>query len=109
VIRAIETMADEQGIKTLKLTGPNKTQHYPADWIAGAEYENKESGNANDNDDNDDDYLNQTPDYTQDDDLDDQQAYESIDQDKINDLLVEPGGTNAYVNPTDNQVQQEQV
>ena len=37
VIRAIETMADQQGIKTLKLTGRNKTQLYPADWIAGVE------------------------------------------------------------------------
>jgi hypothetical protein len=43
VIRAIETMADEQGIKTLKLTGRKKTPIYPADWIAGVEYKNNET------------------------------------------------------------------
>jgi hypothetical protein len=31
VIRAVETMADEQGIKTLKITGRNKIPIYPAD------------------------------------------------------------------------------
>jgi hypothetical protein len=35
VIQAVEAMADEQDIKTLKLTGRNKIPIYPADWIAG--------------------------------------------------------------------------
>jgi hypothetical protein len=113
VIRAIETMAEQQGIKTLKLTGRNKTQLYPADWIAGVEYEDEQNDeNTTDNDDNDDndvDYQDRIPDYTQDDELDDQQEYESIDQDEIDDLLAEPGGTNIEVNPTEDQVQQEQV
>jgi hypothetical protein len=39
-------MAEEQGIKTLKLTGRNKISILPADWIEGAEYErNKDKNN----------------------------------------------------------------
>jgi hypothetical protein len=111
VIRAIETMAKEQGIKTLKLTGRNKTQLYPADWMAGVEHEDKTENNIKDeeNEENDVDYAIQAPDYDQDDELDDQQAYDTIDQNKIDDLLAEPGRTNEDVNPTDRAEQQEQV
>jgi hypothetical protein len=74
VVRAIETMAEEQGIMTLKLTGQNKTQLYPADWIAGVKYED-ENENTIEDEENDDDYPEKAPDYEQDDELDDQQAY----------------------------------
>jgi hypothetical protein len=106
VIRAIETMAEEQGIKTLKLTERNKTQLYPADWIAGVEYEDENENNIED-EENDDDYPEKTPDYEQDDELDDQQAYDTIDQHDIDDLLAEPGRTNEDASPTDRVEQQE--
>jgi hypothetical protein len=41
VIQAVETMAEEQKVKTLKITGRNKIPIYPANWIAGVEYDAK--------------------------------------------------------------------
>ncbi len=38
VIKAVEAMAEEQGIKSLKLQNRRKTIFYPADWIAGVDY-----------------------------------------------------------------------
>jgi hypothetical protein len=73
IICAIKTMADKQGIKTLKLTGQNKTPIYRADWIEGVEYnDNKDNNNINDGKHNDEEYLDEIPDYTFDDKLDDQ-------------------------------------
>ena len=36
VIKAVEALAKQQGITTLKLEGRNKIPLHPADWIAGA-------------------------------------------------------------------------
>ena len=41
VINAVETMAENQGIKSLKMGNRNKNNIYPADWIAGVEYEHQ--------------------------------------------------------------------
>ncbi|MGC9260522.1 MAG: hypothetical protein ACP5I8_10685, partial [Phycisphaerae bacterium] len=41
VIKAVEAMAEEQGIKSLKLQNRRKTIFYPADWIAGVDYMNE--------------------------------------------------------------------
>ena len=49
VINAVESMAENQGIKSLKMSNRNKSNFYPADWIAGVEYEHQN------NDDNGDD------------------------------------------------------
>jgi hypothetical protein len=38
VINAVQTMAEAQGIKSLKLQNRRKTIFYPADWIAGVDY-----------------------------------------------------------------------
>ena len=40
-INAVEAMAAEQDIKTLKLQGRNKEPLFPADWIAGVDYKTK--------------------------------------------------------------------
>ena len=56
VIKAVETMAEEQGIKTLKITRRNKVPLFPADWIAGVDYEGDQNENTENNDDEDDDY-----------------------------------------------------
>jgi hypothetical protein len=50
-IKAVETMAAEQGIKSLKLQGRNKVNLFPADWIAGVDYEDN-----NDDDDEEEEY-----------------------------------------------------
>jgi hypothetical protein len=66
MIRAVKTMAKEQGIKTLQLTGRNKIPIYPANWIAAVEYEENEKENenkANEDKNNEKDYRNEAPDY----------------------------------------------
>ena len=90
VIKAVETMAEEQGIKTLKITGRNKIPLFPADWIAGVDYEGDQNENTENNDDEDDDYQ-QNDEY----DIDlEEEAYDRIDQEEIDDLLAEPGQRN---------------
>jgi hypothetical protein len=84
VIAAVEAMADEQGIKTLKLQGRNKVRLYPADWIEGVEYEE----NENENDEN---YSDEEDDYPFDDEINDEEAFDRIDQAEIDELLAEPG------------------
>jgi hypothetical protein len=54
VIQAVKAVADEQGIKTLRLTGHNKIPIYPANWIAGVEYDDN---NENENEHNDQEDL----------------------------------------------------
>ncbi|MGC8506608.1 MAG: hypothetical protein ACP5NK_07925, partial [Thermoplasmata archaeon] len=50
VIRAVETMAEEQGIKSLKLQNLCTTTLFLSDYIAGVEYNNEN----HDHDDEDD-------------------------------------------------------
>jgi hypothetical protein len=42
VIQAVKNLALQQGITTLKLTNNTRHNIYPADWIAGVEYEDTE-------------------------------------------------------------------
>ena len=46
VIKAVENLAIEQGINTLKITGRNTQPLYPADWIEGVEYNQNDHGDA---------------------------------------------------------------
>ena len=67
VIKAVEDMAEKQGIKTLKIKGKNKQPILPVNWIAGVEYDfdkldDNDAGDAdnenydpNEEDDGDDD------------------------------------------------------
>jgi hypothetical protein len=49
VIDAVNKMAAKQGIKSLKVQNRRKVNFFPADWIAGVDYE----PNNNENDNND--------------------------------------------------------
>jgi hypothetical protein len=117
VIRAVKTMADEQGIKTLKITGRNKIPIYPADWIAGVEYD---ADTDNEQEHNDEAYPIQALDYNFDEELEDENAYDRIDQDEIDELnddaynrvdqeeideiMAEPGQGNQDANPVDRRI-----
>ena len=48
VIKAVEQMAMEQGIKNLKLEGRNKVPNIPANWISGVDYKKDYKDNKND-------------------------------------------------------------
>ena len=39
VIKTVEEVAERQNMKSLKVTGRNKTLILPANWIAGVDYE----------------------------------------------------------------------
>ena len=97
VIAAVEAMAEEQGVKSLKVEGRNRVELLPADWIEGVDY--------NVNDDDDDDEPPGLEDDSDDDDDDD--------NDDDDDEVIEIGGSNeeaddsdddddSEVNPTDN-------
>jgi hypothetical protein len=97
VIRAVERMGEEQGIKSLKMQNLNKTLFYPADWIAGVDYEKRtdEEIDQNVDDYNDDDYVppaddNDDIEYVNDDEIDDEDRYDRVDQEEIDELLSEP-------------------
>jgi hypothetical protein len=46
VIQAVENMAIQQGLTTLKFTNRTAPSIYPADWIAGVDYEEDDSGDS---------------------------------------------------------------
>ena len=108
VIKAVETMAIEQGIKTLKITGRNKIALFPADWIAGVDYE--EAPQLEDETDDDEDYTDDGDEEDYEDELDDEQAYDRVDQSEIDEILAEPGPTyeETEANPTVNEDDEEE-
>ena len=84
VIQAVERMGEEQGIKSLKLQNCRKTIYYPADWIAGVNYDDDNENEDENYDPNDEENENYE------DDFDDDGAYDRIDQDELDELLAEP-------------------
>ena len=107
VVKAVEAMATKQGITSLKFADRKKRStddgvaFYPADWIAGVDYEEPENENE---DEGDAEYNAPNKDnYDYEDELDDDYYYDRVDQDEIDDLLNEPGDntTEQEANPND--------
>jgi hypothetical protein len=89
VIRSVERMADEQGIKSLKIQNRNLSKLYPVDWIAGVDYD-KDAMDS----DPPPSMWDITPyeeklDTDLDAELDDEDFYDPIEQDEIDDILAE--------------------
>jgi len=78
VIQAVEDMATKQNIKSMKLTGRNKSNILPTDWIVGVEYDPQDE--TEDEDDENYEY--------EDDDEEDLEDYDKIDQNEIDDVLA---------------------
>ena len=76
-------MATAQSIKYLKLEGCNKVQIFPADQISGVYYEENNYDKGND-----DKYVDEEQDYEYDNELEDEQAYDRSDQEKIDKILL---------------------
>jgi len=57
VIKAVEQMGAEQGVKSLKLQNSQKDIFYPIDWIAGVDYDELNQNNDELNQNNDDDKI----------------------------------------------------
>jgi hypothetical protein len=105
VIQAVKAMADKQGIKTLKITGRNRIPIYPADWIAGVEYD-ADNENEIDNEHNNKGYPEQEPDYDYDAELDDDKEYDRIDQDEIDKIMAKPDQGDQDPNPVNRIIQE---
>ena len=39
IIKAVESLGEKQGVKTLKIVGKNKQPILPVDWVAGVDYD----------------------------------------------------------------------
>ena len=87
VIQAMENLAYKQGIKSLKLTGKNKTQLLPNDWVEGVQYEYDDDNYDKDTDGYDYDNDN-------DDDIDDDEQYDAIEQDEIDHITNDNDNNN---------------
>jgi hypothetical protein len=75
-------MGEEQEMKSLKLQNRRKDIFYPADWIAGVDYDE-------DINENDDDYEPEPEDNNEDDnEIADDEAYDRVDQAELDELLA---------------------
>jgi len=108
VIKAVEAMAAEQNIKTLKLTGRNKQPLFPADWIAGVDYETESETEPETESEDDEEYTDDTDEDDDGDDLDDEDTYDTVDQAEIDELYAEPG-QHQDTNPTDSNQNNDQA
>ena len=89
VIKAVKQMAAEQKIKSLKITGRNKVPLFPANWVAGVDYDGDNPCGDNEEPEPDDE-CDYEMDQPVDDDFDDDDC-DCIDQDEIDELVAEPG------------------
>ncbi|WP_288992819.1 polyprotein of Ty1/Copia retrotransposon [uncultured Marinobacter sp.] len=110
VIKAVETMAYQQGFKSLKFKNRNGIIYHDADWIAGVDYDDDEE-----NEDNDEQYYD-----NEDEEIEDQlEQYEQIDPDEIDDIIqdarqntnpnVQQGNANANEQELEHPEEQQRV
>jgi hypothetical protein len=81
-------MAIQQGIATLKVTGRNQQPLYPADWIAGVEYEaeyGQNHQNQNEAENHDDDYVEDEEEFIEAE-IENEEIYDRIDPTEVDDL-----------------------
>ena len=100
VIQAVESLAEARGIKqNYKFTNRHGILFYPANWIAGVDYNNLPE---NIDEENDDDYDPDEDDEDDDEYYDeDEDDYDRVDQDELDELLADDS------NPTDSDTQQD--
>ena len=104
VIRAVEKMAEEQGVKSLKITGRNKQLLHPAHWVAGVDYDNNNENQAENEEENDEDFIPDEETYPEDDDMVEEDYYDRIDQSEIDEIFADSGlSENCNSNPTDDE------
>ncbi len=86
VIKSVENLAEEQDIKSLKITGKNKIPLLPADWIAGVDYEPCD-GQCDEADEDDSKYKQFKPSYGYEEALDDDEQFAPVTEDEIGELI----------------------
>ncbi len=102
VIQAVEAMGLRQGIKSLKIKNKGKTIFYPADWIAGVDYEEDLNPQSDDDDDDDSDYSysSESDDESLDSDDSELDDDDTIDPDALDDVEERPQPKDTMANPT---------
>jgi hypothetical protein len=107
VIKAVEKLAAQRGIKSLKLESRTCNIFHPANWIAGVDYKDDEI--ENDENENEDYEADPNDGYKHDEELEDEQHYDRVDQEELDELLAEPGSqsSNDDTNPN-NKVEAEE-
>ena len=94
VIKAVNALAEEQGIKSLKIESKNKVPIMPADWIAGVDteeaQEENEANEVDEDDPQDRDYQEpQNTRYEYERDINNEGKFEAIDDDELAELLAD--------------------
>lgn len=90
IIKLVEKMGYDQGIKLLKLSNRKKNIFYPSEWTEGKDQE----------EDDNYEYIEENDDSK--DDINDEELYDCVDQEEINELLAEPEGINKEKETDDN-------
>ena len=102
VIKAVAKMAEEQGDKSLKITGRNKQILHPAHWVAGVDYDNNNENQSENEEENDEDFIPDEETYPEDDNMVKEDCYDQIDQAEIDEIFADSGRSeNNSSNPTD--------
>ena len=81
VIKAVETMAHQQGFKELKFKNRHKQVFHDADWIAGVDY----ADTADEDEEDDEAYTDSGAGENEEDDMDDNE-YDPIDEQEIDEF-----------------------
>ena len=104
IIKAVEKMAEEQGIKSLKITGHNKQLLHLAHWVAGVDYDNNNENQAKNDEENDEDFIPEEEIYPEDDDMVEEDCYNRIDQAEIDEIFADSRlSENHNSNPMDDE------
>ena len=89
VIKAVAKTAEQQGVKTLKITGRNKELLHPAHWVAGVDYNNNNKNQSENEDENEEDYVPDEENYPEVDDMVEEDYYDRIDQAEIDEIFAD--------------------
>ena len=93
VIAAVNAMAAEQGVTSLKIESRNKVPLFPADWIAGVDYEDEDLENESillEENSQDGDYnARKEVRYEYERDLDNEEKFEALEDDELQELLAD--------------------
>ena len=95
VIKAVEKMAADQGIKGLEILGRNKLPLLPANWIAGVDYDDDIFEAF------DEDYEEEDDAEDDDEEIDDEDLYDRVDPTELAEVLADrdaPIGNQAQAN-----------
>ena len=112
VIKAVNAMAEERGIKSLKIENRNKIPLYPADWLAGVDNTDTDTDSTStveeeDDDSQDGDYHEpNTTRYEYERDVNNEDKFEPIDDEELQELLADEHAVDCRASDVEELVQE---